>query len=452
MIEKKKLTFKDITPPPGVNGSGLRLFPYQQEGVKFLLSHGVKVLLSDCPGVGKTPQVIVTANALNPQHIVVICPSVVKDVWRKHFEEWGTHKLPVQVVRSSKDCVDPKARLFILSYDTAKKVRWLRELRNILRSSKNTLLIADEAHYCKGYKTQRNILLNTLSNAAPRAILVTGTPMLKSVGDLYPLIRICENGYTESFHDFCYKYSFAHPTPFGSGVEYRGVRNIKSLRKRLGKFMIRRHKEDVLPQLPRKIYHKIPLDIGRQADEFSLPIQTIREILEGHINHEAENYPALRKALGVTKMPMILEWLDYFYEQYEETTPVVIYAHHKSTIEGIRSHLEKIGKDFAIISGATADRDRPKIVTDFQEGRISVILANIKAGGIGITLTRAHHCVFTELDWTPANISQAIDRLHRIGQLNPVNIHMLIAANTLEEDMVEDLILKLKDTEKVLGK
>ena len=445
-----KLTLKDITP----QNVGLALFPYQAVGVKWLLTSRYKrKLLADQPGLGKSPQVIVASNAICPTYTIIICPAVVKGVWRYEWERWSTLKNKnVHTIKSKKDVITAESHVVIVSLDTAKQPKRKRELKELLKQP-NTLLVIDEAHQCRGYNTQRSKVLSDLSTAASRTWLLTGTPMLKAVGDLYPFIQVCEGGLgkrTERFHEFCYQYSFAYPTPFGTGVEYRGVRNAKELRHRLSRFMLRRYKKDVLPDLPKKLYHMIPVDIGRNTAEFTVPIQEISKLLEGQISTEANNYPALRKALGITKLPMMLEWLDLFYETHGTETPAIVFANHKTTIQGLEEYYRKKLLPFGTISGATPANERTKIVADFQTGKIQAIILNIIAGGVGITLTRADHVIFAELDWTPANLSQAVDRVHRIGREEPVNIYFLLAENTLEEDMFEMIKMKLEDVGKVM--
>lgn len=446
---KKIVSIEDITP------KGLELFPYQKIGVKRLVNLP-RALLADEMGLGKSPQAIVASNAIRFDLILILCPASVRSVWKYEYDRWNTCNRKAYVINSGAQTIPHDASVVICSYSISIQEKWIKRLKKFITDSETTLLICDEAHELKSWKAKRTkVALIELGRSTNYVWLLTGTPMKTSVTDLHSLATCCEPRYLGGKWgtklEFSYYYSYAHPTPYGEGIEFRGIRNVEELRQNLSRFMIRRYKVDVQPQLPPKMYNNVYLDIGQQADLPKTDREKIVEAIVKQVTLMGTSYATLRHDLGVSKTKPFLEWLDTFIEANPKE-PLVIFAIHKQVVKLIAEHLTKNGIRHGVLTGDTSPRDRGSIVESFQSGEISCFVGNIIAAGTGITLHRACNVIFAELDWTPANLSQAADRLHRIGQKRTVNVWFMLALGTIDEDIIDVIQQKMKDTALAVGR
>jgi hypothetical protein len=129
---------------------------------------------------------------------------------------------------------------------------------------------------------------------------------------------------------------------------------------------------------------------------------------------------------------------------------VVVMAHHKDVVEGIKEGLEAAGKTVVTLTGDCNQAHRQASIDTFQAGDADIFIGTIGAAGVGITLTKASHVLFAELDWVPGNMSQAEDRCHRIGQENSVLIQHLVVDGSIDARMAQVLVDKQKVLDKAL--
>lgn len=442
--------------PRKVIPESLSLYPFQQEAVQKLRSVN-SALLADEMGLGKTPQAIVLSNVHAPQHTVIICPAVVRPTWEKEIQKWDTLKRKVLLVSKGNQKVQSDVNIIIISYDLASSIKWAKFLISYLHEDPKSMLICDEAHALKSWNAKRTkVIINKLSPHANKLLMITGTPITKSVEDLHPLLTALRPNEFGKKLDFCYRYAFAYNTPFGSGVEFRGVKNVEELKERMSPFMLRRFKQEVLKDLPSKTHSNVWLDIDSQVAKESLKVldhvlirlqeegfRTDMKLAESHV-------ATVKKNLGVAKLKPLIAWLDNYLET-NTNEPLVIFCYHHVIVEALLLYFEQRNIKAVSITGLTSAKDREKAVTSFQAGHAQIFIGNIIAAGTGITLTRASTCILAELDWTPANIAQAIDRIHRITQVNPVMVYYMLAKDSLDEHIIDIVQQKIKDIDSVLG-
>lgn len=431
---------------------GLELYPFQRDGVRRVLKERKKrwLMALDC-GTGKTPVSIVITNAWhikNKSRVLIIVPAVVKLNWLSEFKKWDVWDRSVSIVKNGKD--RPGTDVVIISEALISNTvmnKWL--------SSNFGIVIYDEAHHVKNWRSSRTKAFFKLIDKIENVLLLTGTPMTKSVMDLHPLCCCCEPGKWGKYKDF----GFAYSTPIHNGfsLEYVGVKNIKELKKNMGRFMIRIFKKDVLKDLPDKTYSTIPVEIDSDIAEDSMNYIEYAERELGVVSHtftkpnndeegDPEHIAVMRKKLGIAKISKVLEFLEQFGDE-----PVVVFCAHRFVVDGIVKGLSKKGRSVCTITGATPSKDKDRHVKEFQAGKYQFIICNIVAAGVGITLTRSSNCVFAELSWMPAEISQSIDRLHRIGQENAVSVYFLVGRDSIDERVVEVLREKMKLIKETVG-
>ncbi|MDO8686469.1 MAG: DEAD/DEAH box helicase, partial [Clostridiales bacterium] len=222
--------------------------------------------------------------------------------------------------------------------------------------------------------------------------------------------------------------------------------NIEELNTRLKGIVIRRIKKEVLSELPEKQKTNIELKIDN-VSEYAQAEQDIIDYINDKKGYSAADKASRAKALvkietlkqiaAEGKLPGVYEWIDSFLASGEK---LVIFAWHDFVINALRAKYSSISVS---LTGSNSSEQRQASVDAFQNNpSIKLFIANIQAGGLGITLTASSNVAFVELGWTPSIMTQAEDRVHRIGQKNAVNVYYLLARNTIDDMMCELLIRK----------
>jgi SWI/SNF-related matrix-associated actin-dependent regulator 1 of chromatin subfamily A len=404
------------------------MFEYQVEGTAFLKANR-KAFLLDEPGLGKTKQ---NLDALDPNlPTLVICPKSAKQVWTGEVKKW-TKLTPVKVDKKTQFVWPTAGSVVITNVELMPK--------EIIGAPSQIQLVVDECHGFKNPATKKAILLNALSRYVSSTNgsiwFSTGTPILTSPMDLWGLIfsmdLIPETYKTwESFKALFKGYDvpinrFVKITKFPSTPKPGALDPIK-------KFVLRRQKKDVLPNLPTKIYETYNVEIEPE-EEITL---TEEELESGNFNPT----PAIatwRKATSLRKCTASFEYLF----DLSENESIVIFSAFRDTVQGLSAGFAKFGKPCETITGESTAADREAAVKTFMESRKPMVLAGtLGAMSVGLTLTKARRVIFIERDWTPAINLQAEDRVCRIGQDRGVIITDIIAKDKADE-MVQRVLLR----------
>jgi SWI/SNF-related matrix-associated actin-dependent regulator 1 of chromatin subfamily A len=240
----------------------------------------------------------------------------------------------------------------------------------------------------------------------------------------------------------------------GYGWQYNGATNTEDLHNILvNSVMIRRLKKDVLKELPPKMRTPVLLDIDNSSD-YRAAQRNLIEWLKDKDGVEAAERAAMAehivrieklKQLAVEgKMKSVVSWVFDFLQGGEK---LVLFTTHKKTIQQLHNAFRSVK-----IDGSMSSAQRQVAVNKFQnDPNYKLLIGNIKAAGIGFTLTAASNAAFIEYPWTPGELVQAEDRVHRMGQkATSVNIWHLVARNTIEESIIRILDSKAKVLSKVL--
>lgn len=402
-------------------------YPYQSVGAEWLADRH-RALLADEMGLGKTPQAALAAEAVGAQRVLVICPASLLVNWRREFEAFVA-QMPAQ--------------LEIVSYDKARD----EAVFNRLYSQCWDVLIVDEAHYCKTRDSLRTIAVMNLVSRAHRVWFLTGTPMPNNPSELYPLIRAIDPGLIPhpksgkplGYWDFAKKY--CHIVDNGWGQQIRGGRNLDELSRLLDRVMLRRRANEVLDLPPFMVGDvfveaKLTRELRDLEDELGPAVTAALEryeagddkALAGISTHVAK----LRRLIGTVKAPAVAKLAADRLEG-NEGQPLIIFAWHTDVVDIIKETLTKGGFKVATIVGSDSQGARQRAVDDFQAGKLDVVIGNIQAAGVGITLTRSNFELFAESSWVPADNWQAMKRAHRIGQTRPVTAQFAILAGSIDE-------------------
>ncbi|KAG2372651.1 hypothetical protein C9374_013659 [Naegleria lovaniensis] len=471
----EELNFKEKL-PKYVNS---KLRPFQKQGIAFAVKRNGKVLFGDEMGVGKTLQGFSTMYYFKEDWpLLIICPASLKHNWGKEIEDWfitgerGVHSdittENIKIIENSKQI--PDGYINIISYTVAtnmlaEKPQDENDENAILNGVKFKCVICDESHSLKNSGTKRSQKIAPFLQKVKRLVMITGTPALSRPKELYSQLSLLldrEFRFTKSA--FTIRYCDAKETL--NYVDDNGSSNVMELNYLLSRtVMIRRRKESVLSELPPKQRQRVLLDIDAKdlkrikfsAEKMKSAVEKMKHAMtkEDHYQNNFEkNSEVFRmyNMTGVAKLPAVKE---YITEMIENTGDLkfLVFAYHTEVLDGIEecvakelakfyklklkdSELEKKmrGDYYIRIDGSTDSSKRQTLVTNFkQNGHCRVAILSIKAAGVGYTMTPCSTVLFAELYWTPSDLRQAEDRVHRIGQQNSVHIKYLLGKGTFDE-------------------
>lgn len=452
-LEKSKV---DINEMKEIEIPGLKkeLYPFQKTGVAFIEKRDGNVLIGDEMGLGKTMQAIAYLQ-LHPEKrpTVIVVPASLKLNWAKEIKEWMSDGL-VQIISGTQTF--PLANsigsygpgpIYIINYDIV--TAWLDRLKNL----KPKVLILDECHYFKNNSANRTKAIKKLGKVVPHIIALSGTPIVNRPIEIYNAIQLIDTTIMPRYWDFARRYCGAKHNGFG--WDFSGATNTTELHEKLtSTIMIRRLKKDVLKDLPDKTRSFTPIELDNQKEyDFAESdfIQFVTQRKGAEAAERASNAATLAEIEGLKqlavegKLKQAIGWIKDFLAVKNK---LVVFAVHKFVIDAL---MKEFGIQALKIDGSVPNHLRQKAVEEFQTNPdIKLFVGNIKAAGVGITLTASSDVAFLELPWTPGEVSQAEDRIHRIGQENSVTIHYLLANNTIEEKIASLLDNKRRILDKVL--
>lgn len=449
---------------------------FQNAGVEYQVRRR-NGLIGDAPGLGKTIEAILLSNAIGALRTLVVCPASLRLNWEREIWKWSTiPNVTTYVINKSKDGASLQHNYCIVSYDLVKNPHIHAALMDGLWDH----VIFDEAHALKdpqGNQRTKAICgwvskgeyIPGLCEVAGRMTLLSGTILPNQPIECYNAIRLIDHeainlASLEDFREFYYgmgegmvrtpvwdearqaMISTAHWSD-----EVRNVpRNLLDLQYRLrSKIMVRRLKEDVLPQLPPKQWHPFPIqidaDIRRAMKHEGWSAAAKLYDMDPHAFDAGVPIDGAvstaRRLIGEAKAPAVARYIKELIEE-EGLAKIVVSAWHHSVLQYLRDELSKYG--LVYMDGTTSTKNKQKAVDQFQLNRkLKIILGQQLPLGEGWTLTEAQDVVFAEFDWVPGKNDQLLDRINRMGQTGAYTIgHVPVVPNSLEERMLSTAIVK----------
>lgn len=451
------------------------LFPYQEEGAKWLAKRKV-ALLADEMGLGKSAQAIRAADAIGARSILVVCPATLRHNWIREFQKFSNSQISLTPVLdgNTRPLNHSEISSWVSSYDLVAK-----RPQDYVRPWE--LVILDEAHYLKNPDTKRTQALfgkHRIVHQAKRVWALSGTPMPNHPGELWSLLHLfgaTPKRYWDFVNTYCNTISHTYGTQI-VGAKREKIPELKSL---LSKIMLRRRKEEVMRDLPPirfadlVVYppkEGVPIDLLEMAfpryylpsaneDLFQREIAKEETLLKSFLEklHEADratfnqgelqamsaSIATLRRYTGLLKVPAIVDIVaeELRYDAYPK---IVIFAIHTTVIDTLRERLHEFGA--VTIYGKTPIEKRQKHIDKFQTNpKCRVLIGQIQAAGTGITLTASNQVLFAEQSFVPGENAQAAMRCHRIGQKNPVLVRTVGLYDSLDERISQILKQKMRD-------
>lgn len=491
---------------------GMVYKPYQRAGIAFMMAVEGGALLADEPGLGKTISLLGLINAHQIRRSLIVVPASLRLNWLREAAKWLSRPTRIHVVGEPKIILNISSSIHrvtagpvlppdvcegdvivIANYDRVRDPSVLAQLM----ACRWDLLASDEAHFLKNPKSQRTVAVlgkevkgvlteKGLRQVSDKLIAMTGTPLPNKPVEMWPILHAVAPKTFPAFFPYVRRYCdakqvFISPR-VGSKWDFNGASNLAELQELLrSTCMVRRLKADVLADLPPKIRQIITLptegfedliseeEEGDDGDDF---VQTLAGALDtlGKVVSAEEAYAnaaallgkagklnfktvaRTREKLALRKLPEVLEICD---NRLQEEKKIIIFAHHHSVVEKVLAHYNKKGKAPMAVAvyGPVDARKRDDAVTAFQtDDSIRVFVGSIAAAGVGLTLTAASTVVFAEVDWVPANMAQAEDRAHRIGQVDVVNVLHVVVERSLDARMVQLLVAKADVADRALDR
>lgn len=429
--------------------------PYQEAGIKWLSvlhQYHLGGILADDMGLGKTLETIAfLASTKEDKPSLVIAPKSVIYNWLSEFRRWAPN-LEAQVIDGNRDdrifviggIKNDEKAVYITSYDSVRNDIALYKNKNF------NIIITDEAQYIKNGAAMKSQAVRELNSCSRFAL--TGTPIENSMADLWAIFDFLMPGYLDSFNLFKQRYILA-----GDQTLARS-----SLSRKIAPFLLRRTKDEVLRDLPKKTTQLITITMNDEARTYydacladvKLKIKQKQEDITKGDRHSGKALfsvlPLLTKLREVCVDPgafldgfeeesaKMAYALSYILVSLQEGHKVLVFSSFTKVLDHMFSLLKEANTNSYYIYGATDANERLEMANDFNtKDDVNVMLVSLKAGGTGLNLHGADVVIHLDPWWNVAAEEQATDRAYRIGQKRPVSVVKLVCHNSIEEKVIQ---------------
>lgn len=420
---------------------------HQKEAIQKLVGNK-KFILADDMGLGKTTSTIIAALESGAKKVLIICPATLKINWKREIENYSDKSVYIAEGKN----FDGNNDFVIINYDIIKNFHDVKKKDDSQILSANfDLVVIDEAHYIKNAQAQRTKLINDIVKNVDRLWLLTGTPMTSRPIDYYNLLSLIDSPVAKNWMAYVIRYCSGYQFKVGPRKVWNvmGASNLEELRDRTAGLTLRRLKEDVL-DLPDKII--TPVYLRLKSKEYE-------EVMGEYYNWYDKNpdesksltvqFTKLTKVRQIIANEKITQTIEIAENIIEQDKKVIIFCNFTESLNRICEHF---GKSAVKVDGSMSKPERQLSVDRFQEDdKVKVFVGNIKAAGVGITLTAAEAVIMNDLSFLPSDHAQAEDRAYRYGQKNNVLVYYPLFENTIEGVIYDILANKKQVISTVLG-
>jgi len=420
---------------------------HQKEAIQKLVENK-KFILADDMGLGKTTSTIIAALETGAKKILIICPATLKINWKREIENYSDRSIFI----SEGKTFSTEHDFVIINYDIIKNFHDTKKKDESQVIAANfDLVVVDEAHYIKNPTAQRTKLINDIAKNVDRLWLLSGTPMTSRPIDYYNLLNLVDSPTARNWMAYVIRYCQGYQFNAGGRKIWNvtGSSNLEELRDRTAGLILRRLKENVL-DLPDKIITPVYLRLRSKLYE-----EIMGEYYDWYDKNPEESksltvqftkLTKIRQVIADEKISQTIELAENIIEQGKK---VIIFCNFTDSLNKICEHF---GKAAVKVDGSMSKPQRQHSVDSFQESeKIKVFVGNIKAAGVGITLTAAEAVIMNDLSFLPSDHAQAEDRAYRYGQKNNVLVYYPIFENTIEGIIYDILNNKKQVIATVMG-
>lgn len=414
------------------------------------LAGSKRFILADDMGLGKTTSTIIAALETGAKKILIVCPASLKINWQREIENYSDR--PVFIAEGKKFSTEHD--FVIVNYDILKNFHDSdpkKKEESVLLQSNFELVILDEAHMISNVQAQRTKIINSFAKKINRVWLLTGTPMTSRPMNYYNLLNLIESPVAQNWKAYAIRYCQGYQFSAGKRKVWNvsGASNLEELRDRTSKQILRRLKEEVL-DLPDKII--TPIYLRLKSKEYE---DLMGEYFEWYDKNPDESSSLtvqfsklmkVRKVISNEKTKQTIEFAENILEQGKK---VIVFTNFTESLQTIYQHFSK---QAVYLDGSCSNSMRQQAVDEFQNNdKIRVFVGNLKAAGVGLTLTSAEVVIMNDLSFVPAEHSQAEDRAYRYGQKSNVLVYYPLFENTIEGAIYDILNKKKQIIKTVMG-
>jgi SWI/SNF-related matrix-associated actin-dependent regulator 1 of chromatin subfamily A len=420
---------------------------HQKEAIEKLVKNK-KFILADDMGLGKTTSTIIAALETGAKKVLIVCPASLKINWQREIANYSDRTVYIAEGKKFSDEHD----FVIVNYDILKNFHDTKDKeKSEIMKINFDLVIMDEAHMISNPQAQRTKIANDIASKSNRVWLLSGTPMTSRPMNYYNLLNLVDSPVAMNWMAYAKRYCNGFQFSVGKRKVWNvtGASNLDELRERTSTHILRRLKEDVL-DLPEKIITPVYLRLKSKDYEelmgeyFNWYDQNPEE--SSSLTIQFSKLMKVRKVIAQEKINNTIELAENIIEQGKK---VIIFTNFTDTLNQIYNHF---GKSAVYLDGSCSKFHRQNAVDEFQTNdKIKVFVGNLKAAGVGITLTSAEAVIMNDLSFVPAEHSQAEDRSHRIGQKNSTSVYYPLFENTIEGAIYDILNRKKKIISTVMG-
>ena len=452
--------------PPAANlatPGGMNLMVHQSEFVESVRAGHRAFLLADEPGLGKTAEALMAAEVAGAFPLLVVVPNVVKTNWLREVNQWLPKRRPT-VVHGDGVELNAFSDVFIVNYDILDRhVGWLSKFD--FRG-----MVVDEAHFIKNKESQRSKHVQAVAKTIrarlrhPLLVGLTGTPLINQIEDFRMIWQFL--GWIDEkkpLGDLMSKLEATGLSPGDPGFFQEARKAVISMG------IVRRRKQDVAKDIPARRIADIPVELDGEAgrsirdaegalvsrllerydrvmatrgntepgtvDDDLIRLVATSEVDDTKQDDSGDNVFTLVRKIGGAKAVMAA---DYTAQLARNVGKVVFFAKHINVLDQAEVHFASVGIKTTSIRGNQTTAQRSDAIDAFtNDDQVQVIVCSLLAAGVGVNLQAASNVVLAELSWTSAEQTQAIDRVHRIGQELPVTAWRIVAAQTVDARIAE---------------
>jgi SWI/SNF-related matrix-associated actin-dependent regulator 1 of chromatin subfamily A len=412
------------------------------------LAGSKRFILADDMGLGKTTSTIIAALETGVKKILIICPASLKINWLREIENYTDRSVYIAEGKNFSQEHD----FVIVNYDILKNFYDLKDKeKSEIYKSNFGIIIIDEAHYLQNCQAQRTKLVNSFVKSVDKLWLLTGTPMTSRPMNYFNLLSLIESPVAQNWIAYAIRYCQGYQFKAGNRKVWNvtGASNLEELRDRTSRQVLRRLKTEVL-DLPDKIISPVYLRLKSKLYE-----GLMGEYYDWYENKTDESssltvqFSKLMKVRQVIAEEKINDTIELVQNIIDQGKKVIIFTNFTNTLNKIADHF---GKQAVRLDGSTSKSMRQHAVDQFQDNeKITVFVGNLKAAGVGLTLTAAEAVIMNDLSFVPSDHTQAEDRAYRYGQKSNVSVYYPIFENTIEGAIYDILIKKKNIFETVMG-
>lgn len=418
---------------------------HQKEAIEKLVGND-KFILADDMGLGKTTSTVIASLESGAEKVLIICPASLKINWQREIANYTDKE--VSIIEGKK--WEP-AEFTIINYDILKNFHDPKhpEKSDILNYGFD-LVVMDEAHYIQNVKAARTKIANHIVKKVGKVWLLTGTPMTSRPMNYYNLLDLVDSPVAENWMAYAIRYCAGYQFSVGPKKVWNvtGASNLEELRDRTKPQVLRRLKEDIL-DLPEKIITPVYLRLKSRDYE-----KLMGEYYDWYNSSEESTsltiqFSKLMKVRQVIAESKIKDTIEIAQNIIDQGKKVIIFTNFTDTLNKLTDAFPKVSVK---LDGKMSKPQRQYSVDEFQNNdKIKVFVGNLKAAGVGITLTEAEAVIMNDLSFVPSDHSQAEDRAYRYGQKFSVSVYYPVFENTIE-GIIYDILSKKKNIfETVMG-